>query len=203
MPSAPATRLTGWAVLGMLARGPRSGYQIAGALTRGLGGNLFARGPSEAYEEPRRLEALGWAESTVEWQGRRSRRSYRLTAAGRRALGTWFTRPSAPPVVEVEALLKVFFADATPTADPRVPVQEVADWAAQRFREGEQVLARYAAGDNPHQAPLRLVRLVLLANLELTDAFARWAERARRELDEGAPDGVDDLVAELHRRAGH
>lgn len=193
--------LSAYAVLGLLSQGPSSGYGIAGALTRGFAGNLFVRGATKAYEEPRRLVARGLATAERVWQGRRPRTVYALTDDGRAVLAQWLQSGSAPPVLEVESLLKVFFGDAD-GADPVRSVDEVAQWASDRFAEGAEVLASYRQGRGTYQHNARWVRLTMLANIELTDAFARWSRRAAAELACGSEVvGFDDLADDLAARA--
>lgn len=193
--------ITGYAVLGLLSRGPRSGYEIAGVLTRGVAGNMFARRASTSYEEPRRLVAQGLAAAGRAWQGRRARTVYTLTEAGRKALADWRGQPSAPPVFELEALLKVLFADGVGDPDARRAVDEVAAWAQERFRLGAEIIAGYQAGSGRFQAHAPLVRLTTMANIEIADALARWSRRARAELDSGGCEGFDDLAEDLRARA--
>lgn len=193
--------LTGYAVLGLLAWGPRSGYEIAGMLTRGVAGNMFARRASASYEEPRRLVTQGLAAADRVWHGRRARTVYTVTDAGREALADWLGQPSAPPVLEVEALLKILFADTAGDADPRRAVEEVAAWARERFNMGAEIIAGYQAGTGRFQDHARLVRLTTMANIEFADALARWSRWAATELDAGGRNDFDDLAEELRVRA--
>lgn len=196
-----AVGIPSYAVLGLIASAPRSGYEIAGLLQRGVAGNLFARRPSASYDEPRRLIAQGFVTAEKVWQGRRPRTVYTVTDAGRRALGRWLARPSLPPVINIEALLKVLFAHTAGPGDPLRAVEDVAAWCRDRFALGESVLAEYQAGSGRFQDESRLVRLTMMANIELVDALARWSRRAAAELRTGGPQGFDDLVDDLRTRA--
>src|SRR5262249_37558272 len=51
------------------------------------------------------------ASATAGHTGKRPKTSYRITAAGRRALQAWVVQPAAGPSLSFEALVKVKFAD--------------------------------------------------------------------------------------------
>src|SRR5436190_9485854 len=85
--SATLTNSAG-AVLGMVALGARSGYEIKRAADRSLR-FFWALGPPQIYSELQRLEKLGFVKGTDADRGERRRRTYTVTAAGRRALEQW------------------------------------------------------------------------------------------------------------------
>jgi PadR family transcriptional regulator, regulatory protein AphA len=96
-------------VLGMIALGERTGYDIKRTVERST---AFFWGASygQIYPELERLERAGLVES--EPRGPRRRKEYTVTATGLRALREWLT--SRDPLwfsTRDEGLLKVFFAD--------------------------------------------------------------------------------------------
>src|SRR3954454_23120333 len=73
------------AVLGMVALGARSGYEIRRAAELSLR-FFWALGPPQIYAELGRLEEAGLVAGQDESRGRRARRAYAITKAGERAL---------------------------------------------------------------------------------------------------------------------
>src|SRR5665213_325803 len=77
-----------WAVLGLLAHGPSSGYDIKRTVDRSIR-HFWAASYGQIYPELKRLEEAGWIAGKDADRGGRSRRVYRITAAGRRQLDGW------------------------------------------------------------------------------------------------------------------
>jgi PadR family transcriptional regulator, regulatory protein AphA len=100
-------------ILGLLAHGPRSGYEIKAAVDRSTR-FFWAASYGQIYPELRRLEAEGLVEGEDSPNGRRARRVYRLTPAGRAALVEWLNGPIETVELRDESLLRLFFADALP-----------------------------------------------------------------------------------------
>src|ERR671932_705397 len=83
------TSTLGFALLGLLARGPLSGYDIASQLKRRVGPFWHAR-HSQIYPELARLETAGLVSYVrVEQHERPDKKVYSLTPAGRLALQEW------------------------------------------------------------------------------------------------------------------
>jgi DNA-binding PadR family transcriptional regulator len=86
--SSPATT-TEYAVLGLLAFGERSGYDLDRVAARSIE-QMGAPSRSQIYKVLPRLERRGWAASReVEQQGRPDKALYRITSEGEEALRTW------------------------------------------------------------------------------------------------------------------
>ncbi|HEY9293345.1 MAG TPA: helix-turn-helix transcriptional regulator [Microlunatus sp.] len=73
-------------LLAVLEDGPLHGYAVIEALQRRSGGEL-ALPTGTVYPALRRLENAGWLRGSWSTVGGRRRRTYALTASGRRALG--------------------------------------------------------------------------------------------------------------------
>src|SRR5690349_18824919 len=95
----------------MVALGARSGYDIRRAAELSLR-FFWALSPPQIYAELGRLEKAGLLAGQDDSQGRRPRRRYELTAAGRSALDRWATtsRP-APLELRDTLMLQLFFSD--------------------------------------------------------------------------------------------
>jgi DNA-binding PadR family transcriptional regulator len=103
---------TAAAVLGMVALGARSGYEIRRAAELSLR-FFWALGPPQIYAELSRLEEAGLLDGEDESRGRRRRRTYAVTERGRTALAGWASaRQEAPLELRDALMLQLFFADA-------------------------------------------------------------------------------------------
>jgi DNA-binding PadR family transcriptional regulator len=105
----------GYALLGLLARRPRTGYDLTQALREPIG-YFWTATHSQVYPELTRLEQGGHVRHRiVDNPGPRDGKLYRITAAGRRALAEWSVTDVQSEVNRDEFLLKIY---STWTADP-------------------------------------------------------------------------------------
>ena len=110
-----ATAVT-WAVLGLLSRRPRSGYDIKTAVDRTIR-HFWAASYGQIYPELKRLEEAGWIAGASAASGGRARREYRITEAGSQALTDWLHGVETRIELRDESLLRLFFADQLPAED--------------------------------------------------------------------------------------
>ena len=104
---------TGYVILGMLALGVRTGYDIKATVDRSTR-FFWAASYGQIYPELRRLEEAGLIDGKSSPTGARKRKEYTLTEAGRAELLRWLAAPAPMPELRDESLLKLFFADALP-----------------------------------------------------------------------------------------
>jgi PadR family transcriptional regulator AphA len=132
------TSTLGFALLGLLARAPRSGYDIAAQLREGVGPFWHAR-HSQIYPELARLEADGLvSHERVEQHDRPDKKVFSVLAAGRAALAAWVTSPFEGHQVRDELTLRAY---SVWLAEPHAAA---AIFRAQE-REHRDQLARYEA----------------------------------------------------------
>ncbi len=105
-----------WAVLGLLARRPMSGYDLKTAVDRTIR-HFWAASYGQIYPELRRLEAAGWIAGVDAANGNRRRREYRITPDGERALRGWLHGLETRIELRDESLLRLFFADGLPAEE--------------------------------------------------------------------------------------
>lgn len=101
---------TEYGVLGLLLDGPAHGYDLQHRLRAGLG-PVWRVAWSQLYSVLRSLEGRGWIrESAGQASSGPPRRTYTLTAGGRRAFFAWVETP-VPRLrdVRVEFLAKLYF----------------------------------------------------------------------------------------------
>ena len=98
----------GYAILGLLAREPLSGYDLTSRTKERLGFFWQAR-HSQIYPELARLEERGMVtHRVVEQQDRPDKKVYSATEAGLNALKAWAAEPPAPRAVRDEMVLKAY-----------------------------------------------------------------------------------------------
>lgn len=131
-----------FALLGLIARRPQSGYDIAAQLKAPVASFWTAR-LSQIYPELARLEGEGLVSvEVVPQEGRPAKKVYRLTAAGKRALADWVAQPPEPAPPRDELLLKTY---ALPFAEAKAAAAMYAERAAaaeEAQRHYESVLAK-------------------------------------------------------------
>ena len=139
---------TSFVVLGLIAlRGPSTSYELKRAVEHSVG--FFWPFPhAQLYDEPARLAAGGLLSVSQEKAGRR-RKTYAITAAGRRELRAWLREPVTEAFqLRNIAELKLFFGEL---ADP------AADEIGQILQERRPLLRLAdAVVDRPHQNRIRL-----------------------------------------------
>jgi DNA-binding PadR family transcriptional regulator len=168
-----------WAVLGLIALGPRSGYDIKRVVDRSIR-HFWAASYGQIYPELRRLEMVGWIEGTSAAAGGRPRREYRITDQGRQALVDWLHGIETRIELRDESLLRIFFADALPAAQALGLVRARADgYAAMR----EHLLSLDDGSGVPDPA---FVDLVYRWGLEYCEWGIEWCDRHLSRLQRAA-----------------
>ncbi|MGH2682143.1 MAG: PadR family transcriptional regulator [Actinomycetota bacterium] len=101
---------TTYALLGLLDARSWTGYELTTQLRRSL---RFVWPSSEGhlYREQKRLVDRGWATVTPEPVGKRHRKRYTITAAGRRAMREWLRTEPGEPRIEIEGLVRMFYGN--------------------------------------------------------------------------------------------
>jgi DNA-binding PadR family transcriptional regulator len=190
MSSAAPLTTTSYAILGLLAVKPWTTHELVQQVERSLR-RIWPRAQSKLYEEPKKLVAHGLARAADDPVGRRRRTRYTITPKGRRALAAWLHEPGTGPVLEVEQLLKIHFADSGTKADVLANLAATRAWVLEQNEENLATGRAYVEGRGafPERAALNL-----LGGRFLTDFYlmvARWVEWAS-EIVESWPDDVRD-----------
>lgn len=164
--------VTTFAVLGQLAGGPSSGYEVKARLAAGAA-HFWHASYSQVYAELRRLADLGLAsEEHVRQDARPDKRVYTITPAGRAALRAWLAEPWGLATLRDESLVKLTLADPLPP-DEIVAHLRSLKAAHERRRAGfEAEIADLPEGSSPYLA------LALRKGVHAQRAFARWCQEA-------------------------
>ncbi|BAN00969.1 PadR family transcriptional regulator [Ilumatobacter coccineus] len=177
------SRLTpsSYAVLGLLAIRPWTGYELTQQAKRSL---RFAWPKSERllYAEPKKLVAHGLASAHQDSVGQRNRTMYTITDDGRTALGAWMGTVPQPPVFEAEALVRLLFAENGSVDDLAAALDQMAADAAEMREQVATINAGYLDGQHPFPQRTHLSVLFATFQLELFDLIVRWVDFAKAEI---------------------
>jgi DNA-binding PadR family transcriptional regulator len=167
-----------WAVLGLLALRPRSGYDIKQSVDRTIR-HFWAASYGQIYPELKRLEAANWIEGADGSRGARSRRVYTITATGRAELRNWLYGAETRIELRDESLLRLLFADTLP--------REHALGLLSARREGYRGMLTYLRSLDDGTGPdPDFVDLVYRWGLDYCEWGIEWCERQERRLRRAA-----------------
>ncbi len=161
-------------ILGLLAHKPFSGYDMKATVDRST--RFFWAGSyGQIYPELRRLEREGLIEGEDAPNGGRTRRVYRLTAAGRDALREWLLGSATTIEYRDESLLRLFFAEA-------LPREQALQLLAGRKHGHERYLEVLRAIGTPPETDPTFDQLVLQWGIDFNEWGAKWCEQQLQRL---------------------
>jgi DNA-binding PadR family transcriptional regulator len=164
------------ALLGLLTRGERSGYDIQQEAETS-GGFFWAPAKSRIYAVLPQLVARGFATSrSVVQETRPTKQLYRITRAGRDALQRWLEEPPSMEPERAPLLLKIYFGELL---EPEVLISHVRKLRA----EADALSERLGALDQSPTAASLFADLTIRHGLEWAQAMSRWAAGAEREIE--------------------
>jgi len=172
-----------YAVLALLDLKPWPGYELTHQAQRSL---RYAWPKSERllYSEPKKLVELGYATSHQEDSGGRTRNVYTITAEGRDALSEWTTTRTQPPRLEVEALLRLLFADHGSREDVLGALDELESDIGEHHQAIVDLMGSYLDGGHPFPQRTHLSVLFATFQIDMFKTIERWIEFARNEINE-------------------
>lgn len=167
------------ALLGLLAEGPASGYELTKHFDLSLA-NVWSASHSQIYPELQRMAERGWIEAGEE--GARGRKEYRITDVGRAELRRWLTETEPQRTNRNEAMLRVFFLwilDRDEAADYLEAEAETYRAGMHRLEQLDSAIPWDANGSD------LMGRLALEQGRRWSAMMADWAEWASREVRAG------------------
>jgi DNA-binding PadR family transcriptional regulator len=172
-----------YAVLALLNLRPWTGYELTQQAQRSL---RYAWPKSERllYSEPKKLVELGYATTHKEQTGNRSRNVYEITNEGRTALEEWTRTRTQPPRMEVEALLRLLFADHGSKHDLARTLDELEADITEHHMAIVELMASYLEGGHPFPGRTHLSVLFATFQIEMFKTIEHWIGFARDEIDE-------------------
>ena len=177
----PQLTTTSYAALGLLSLRSWTGYELVQQGQRSLV-HAWPKEDSVLYEEPRRLVALGLATAHKEREGGRVRNRYEITEDGRSALRAWLARPSNPPRVELEPILRLIFADQGEVRDALAAVAALRDWASTRFANAAKHILAARSGEVLFPERDHINALTARLYTELYTTLISFADLAEKEI---------------------
>ncbi|GAA2301766.1 helix-turn-helix transcriptional regulator [Nonomuraea roseoviolacea subsp. roseoviolacea] len=165
-----------YGLLGLLAEGPASGYDLTRRFEEVLGPVWPAQHP-KIYAELGRLTADGLIE--VDSYGPRGRKAYRITEDGLAAVRTWLAEDEVDHTMRLEPLLRSFFfwlMTPEQLSDHLVREQEFFASMARRYQSYAE---RKDHGEFGHSPQTQSMRVAIEAGVRMYEALAGWAEWAR------------------------
>jgi DNA-binding PadR family transcriptional regulator len=196
-PSTPSLPMTSYAILGMLALRPWSAYELTQQTRRSLN-YCWPTAESVLYSEPKRLVRLGLATAQRQAAGRRTRTVYTITEQGRSVLAQWLATPPSPPSLEVEAMLRLLYADQGSKQDLLDTVHAARTWALTRAPDGLTQVRGYLTDGGPFPERLHIIALFARFYTDLFELLVRWADLAEAEIA-AWPDTADLGITEQTR----
>lgn len=188
----PQLTTTSYAILGQLALGEASTYELAKRMGRNMR-YFWPRAESRIYHEAKRLVDLGLADAQTSFVGKRRRTTYAISDAGRDALRSWLATPAASWFsLEAEGLLRLFLADLGTKEDIVAALEGMRDEAIAMLRIGRTVGEEYVAGRSPFQDIVDIRALVFDFLAEVGLGVVEWAERSLAEVE-----AWDELTPEV------
>src|SRR5262249_4322462 len=100
----------------------------------------------------------------------------------RRALAEWQSRPSAPPALEFESLVRLYFAASATPAEMRAAIDSVRAHAETIFIAGGTAMADYLDGRHPFPERAQFSGFIADFLWSFAELLSDWAERSAAEV---------------------
>lgn len=169
------------ALLGLLADGPASGYDLTRRFEGDLGRYAWQAGHTRIYPELVKMADQGLV--VVDETGPRGRKSYALTDDGRAELRAWMLHWPEQGTVRNETVLRMFMIQTLEPDDARQVLGGIAEHCAEELARLRPVMEEIDADRGPGAA-VPFGRLAGEYGLRQYEAVQGWAEWSLRQLDE-------------------
>lgn len=171
------------ALLGLLAHGPASGYDLLKSFDSSLA-NVWPATQSQVYSELTRLADGGLI--TVAAQGPRGRKEYAITDSGRVELRHWIVEVPPNRFTRSDLLLRVFFLDQVSAEEAEAYLRAGERNSGAEYERLERMREQVDALDEPLAVT---GRIALEWGLRFTEMHREWARWALSRLHSGVRPG--------------
>jgi PadR family transcriptional regulator AphA len=172
---------TSHVLLAFINTRPYSAYELVTQLSNTLR-YVWPKAERNVYYELRNLAERGLAEAKTEATGKRKRTTYQITPAGHDALQQWFAMPPTGLLLEFEALVRVFFADATSKQQLVATLNHIrADMLAWQA-DGRVISESYLNGTAPSLPRANVTSLIFPFFWGLTEFVLGWTAMVEAEI---------------------
>ncbi len=169
------------ALLGLLADGPASGYDLTRRFEGDLGRYAWQAGHTRIYPELVKMAEQGLV--VVDETGPRGRKSYALTDDGRAELRSWMLHWPEQGTVRNETVLRMFLVQTLAPEDARGVLEAIAERCAEELARLRAVMEELDAQDAPG-APVPFGRLAGEYGVRQYEAVHGWALWSLRRIEE-------------------
>jgi DNA-binding PadR family transcriptional regulator len=182
----------GEAILVCLTEHSMTGYELAKTFDASIG-FFWKADHQQIYRELTRLRDRGYVEGReIVQSGKPNKLVYTLTAEGKAALRHWAARPSSPPSIKDDMLVRLCALEAVDIEPMRADLMARLEHHRDRLARYERVLKkRFPNGAETLDDTGKLLALHL--GLRHERAVVEWCEEALQTLQPGAT--VDNVTA--------
>jgi DNA-binding PadR family transcriptional regulator len=177
----PKMTTSSYAVLALLDLKPWTGYELTHQAQRSLR-YAWPKSARLLYSEPKKLVDLGYATTHEMKTGARTSNVYSITEEGREALVEWTATETTPPRIEIEALLRLLFADHGTIEDVLRVLDELEADIGEHHESIVELMGSYLDGGHPFPERTHLSVLFATFQIEMFKSIERWLEFAREEI---------------------
>src|ERR1700760_1157503 len=167
----------GDAILACLTEGPMTGYELAKTFDASIG-FFWKTDHQQIYRELSRLRGRGYIQGReVVQSGKPNKLVYTLTADGRAAFRHWAARPSPPPSIKDDLLVRLYALEAVDIEPLRADLMARLEHHRDRYARYERILnKRFPDGA---ASPADMGKLLnLRIGLRHERMVAEWCEEA-------------------------
>jgi DNA-binding PadR family transcriptional regulator len=167
----------GDAILVCLTERPMTGYELAKTFDTSIG-FFWKADHQQIYRELTRLRDKGYIQGReVVQSGKPNKLVYSLTSEGRAALRHWAARPSSPPSIKDDLLVRLCALDGIDIAPLRTDLMARLEYHRDRLSRYERILRKRFPQATTSTADTGKL-LALRMGLRLERAVAEWCEEA-------------------------
>jgi DNA-binding PadR family transcriptional regulator len=163
-------------LLGLLAEGPASGYDLTRRFQETLGPVWPAQHP-QIYAELARLADAGLIE--VDSHGPRGRKAYRITDAGLTEIRRWLTGGDVDHTLRIESLLRSVFFWLMSEGERDTHLEREHQFFTETAELYRNIAAAKDRGEYGTSPQTQSIRVAAEAGIRVFQALADWAEWAR------------------------
>jgi DNA-binding PadR family transcriptional regulator len=162
-------------LLGLLAEGPASGYDLARRFQEVLG-NVWPAQHPKIYAELRRLSEEGLIQ--VDSEGPRRRVAYRITEPGLAEIRRWLTEAEIDHTMRLQPLLRSLFFWLMEPGELAAHLQREVEYYTEMAEQYRAYAVRKDNGEFGTGLAVQSMRVTIEAAVRLHTALADWARWA-------------------------
>ena len=173
---------TSYTVLGLLALGPKTGYELVQGYARSIG-QISSRSDAVLYNEPKRLMKDGLVTAVDQPRGKRTLAVYSITDTGTDVLRQWLIEPPTFPVLEADPIIRAVFSDFIELDRLRDTITAFRTEAEARRNVLADIGESYLATQGLYQERMHIVTLSGRFVGFLIQAYIDWCDWTLTSLD--------------------